>query len=303
MNYREIERGCQTSFDFGGQFWHCFTSGKNTDILFVCDEHFVFAMNVVAQGAFLFKDRVGSIAFELMNNHFHYILSGAETDILEFFNFIKKRISREIPKAAKLQLQYKPAADLQTLRNNIVYVNRNGYVANPNYTPFSYPWGTGRYYFNISPHEGDIEDLTVTKLREMMHGRALPFPKDWRYLDGYITPDSYCRLQFGMSLFRDAHHYFSMVSKNVEAYSGIAVDLDDGEFLTDQELFSEVLKILRSRYDGARLTSLSSAQKLDLARILHYDYRSSNGQVRRVLGLSQFEVDSLFPLTKIDFFD
>lgn len=33
----------------------------------------------------------------------------------------------------------------------------------------------------------------------------------------------------------------------------------------------------------------------DLARTLHYDYRSSNGQIRRVLGLGQYEVDSLFP--------
>ena len=99
-----------------------------------------------------------------------------------------------------------------------------------------------------------------------------------------------------MAMFRDAHHYFSMVSKNVEAYSNIAVDLDDGEFLTDQELFTQLLKTVREKYRLGSVRELSPAQKLDLARTLHYDYRSSNGQIRRVLGLSQYDVDQLFKM-------
>ena len=99
-------------------------------------------------------------------------------------------------------------------------------------------------------------------------------------------------------MFRDAHHYFSAVSKNVEAYSEIAVEIGDGEFLTDQELFTQVLKIVREKYRLASTKDLTEAQRIDLARTLHYDYRSSNGQIRRILGLSQYEVDSLFPMGK-----
>ena len=98
-------------------------------------------------------------------------------------------------------------------------------------------------------------------------------------------------------MFRDAHHYFSRVSKNVEAYSNLAADLDDGEFLTDSELFSQLRKILQERYQESRIKDLSNAQKIDIAKILHYDYRSSNGQIRRLLGLSQYEIDSIFPLS------
>lgn len=96
-------------------------------------------------------------------------------------------------------------------------------------------------------------------------------------------------------MFRDAHHYFIAVSKNVESYSGIAVELNDGEFLTDQELFAQVLKTVRHKYHLASTKDLSAAQRLDLARTLHYGYRSSNGQIRRVLGLSEYEVNQLFP--------
>ena len=97
-------------------------------------------------------------------------------------------------------------------------------------------------------------------------------------------------------MFRDAHHYFWMVSKDVEAYEEIAKDLDDGEFLTDTELFTQLWKYVKSAYGVSSLKELSQAQKIDLAKRLRYDYRSSNGQIRRVLGLSQYEVDSLFPL-------
>ena len=85
-----------------------------------------------------------------------------------------------------------------------------------------------------------------------------------------------------------------MVSKNVEAYAGIAVDIDDEEFLTDQELFTQIQKMVREKYRLGSVRQLSNAQKLDLARTLHFDYRSSNGQIRRVLGLSQYDVDQLF---------
>ena len=91
--------------------------------------------------------------------------------------------------------------------------------------------------------------------------------------------------------------YFSMLYKNVEGYSGVASEIDDEEYLTDSELFSQLSTILRERYQSASLRELSKAQKLDLARTLHYELRSSNSQIRRVLGVSQYEVDSLFPMS------
>lgn len=49
-------------------------------------------------------------------------------------------------------------------------------------------------------------------------------------------------------MFRDAHHYFSLVSKNVEAYTEIASELGDGEFLTDPELYNQLAAILKKEY-------------------------------------------------------
>ena len=114
---------------------------------------------------------------------------------------------------------------------------------------------------------------------------------------GYISPASYCALRFGMAMFRDAHHYYSAVSKNVEAYSRLAAEIDDGEFLTDTEMFSQISNILRNQYQGLSLRNLSRAQKFDLARTLRYEFRSSNDQIRRLLALTKYDIDAIFPLT------
>lgn len=301
-NFSESERHCQMSFSMCGEVYHAYTSGREMPVLLTSVDDLAFTMNVIAYAAFTFRDAIKIVAFAVMNNHFHFVLAGSRTDISDFFRFIVKKLKRTIPGAGEMTLYFKPISDLGAMRNNIVYTNRNGYVANPDHTPFSYPWGTGRYYFNEIPSSATFADIGYNQNRTIFRGANVHLPADWPMEyehDGsssavYVAPGSYCAISLGMAMFRDAHQYFAMVSKNVEAYAGIAVDLDDGEFLTDQELFAEVLKILRSKYAGARVSDLSGAQKLDIVRTLHYDYRSSNGQIRRVLGIGQYDVDQMF---------
>ena len=121
--------------------------------------------------------------------------------------------------------------------------------------------------------------------------------ENWLVINGHISPVTFCAIELGKAMFRDAHHYFSMISKNVEAYGELANELDDGEFLTDPELFTQVSKLLMHNYGTNSLRDLTKPQKLDLARMLRQDFHSSNGQIRRVLGLTQYDVDSLFPLS------
>lgn len=296
-NFAEKEKACKMLFGTRGPYWHVYTSGKDTPVLFVSKEDFWFVMNVLAQAAYEFRLRVIIIAFEVMDNHLHLVLSGNKEDIIAFFAYVKKRISRTIKDAGLLEATLKSIDDLTSLRNTIVYTNRNGYVAYPEHTPFSYPWGTGRFYFNDIPTHKCYSDYRLTPKREMFRGRAPELPEDWAVIDGYVSPASFCDLVFGKGVFRDAHHYFNLLSKNVEAYQELAQELGDYDFLTDAELIGKLMIMVKDAYKVSGLRELSKAQKIDLARTLHYDYRSSNGQIRRVLGLSQYEVDSLFPLS------
>ena len=304
-SYADKERMCEMAFQRCGPYWHAFTNGRETAILFTNTADLAFVMNVIAQAAWLFRPRFSPgglqtggiviLALAVMNNHFHFVVAGERQMILDFFAFIRRRLARTIPAAKELELIMKPIDSLNSLRNNIVYTNRNGYVAHAEHTPFSYPWSTGRYYFNDIPLHNRYDDIFLGPKRLMFRGRAPQLPEDWQMTDGYIAPSAYCDIRFGMTLFRDAHHYFNAVSRQVEAYGELALALgDDDEFLTDTELFVKLSALIRERYKLSGLKDLTRAQKTDIARILHYDYHSSNGQIRRILGLTQFEIDSMF---------
>lgn len=301
-NYRDLEAYCESRFLQGGPYWHIYTPGVKTPVLFGVKEDYVFMMNLICQSA-VATDGMEIIAFEVMSNHLHIVVSGEELFARRFFAFLDKRLKRcaksltckEIP--SSFEARYKEIDSLQSLRNTIVYVNRNGFVTDRNYTPFTYPWGTGKYYFNGAGFGGVNTNLNVNEMRRMFRGRATILPDKYHVNDGYILPSSYCNLELGMSLFRDAHHYFFMVSKNVETYGELALELNDGEYLTDTELVSQLVKLLKIDYNVNSLRDLGKSQKYDLARQLRFKFRSSNEQIRRVLNLTSAEVNTIFPMT------
>lgn len=301
-SFKEREDSCATVFAQLQPVWHLYTQGQGTPLIFKEPGDYRFAMNVIAQAAYEISD-VKVIAFEIMGNHLHMLIAGERERMLQFFRFVRKRLSLglgdSIPNGlpATFSPTLQEVKDLHHIRNLIVYINRNGYVADPNHTPFSYPWGTGRYYFNDYPVLKTLSDVNYTDYRAMFRSRKLSLPEDYLVHDGYVAPPSYCILSQGMSLFRNAHQYFFLLGRKVEALSDIAAEIGDGEFLTDNELFSKLHGIIKKQYDNASLRDLSRAQKLDVARMLHNSFRSSNGQISRVLDLPQYLVNSLFPLS------
>jgi len=297
-SYAEREKECEAAFLNNGPFWHVDSPGKETPILFVEKDDFVFAMNIICLAKILFPN-VYVIAFEIMDNHFHFLLSGSETDIDGFCNLITKKLSRHFSLPKTFRFQLRPLNTLKSFRNNVVYIHRNGYVVDPAETPFSYQWGTGPYYFSRFKFETRPSKQVFTdERRKMFRGRAPEIPDGWKIINGYVMPSSYCSIKFGMALFRDAHHYFSSLFKNVESYGELAEEFKDGEYLTDPELYNVITNIIKTKYNILTINDLTRAQKLDLANMMHFDYKSSNGQIRRVLNLSLYDVNSLFPLTK-----
>lgn len=302
-NSSSRQKTCDESFAENGPYWHLYTLGKEAPIIFTNEEDYRFMMNLVCQ-ATISAEGLKLYAFAIMSNHIHMILSTSQLKAATFFELIRKRLSgylkrrnRQLPPVFRINL--KRIQDLKTMRNSIVYVHRNGYVVNPGHTPFSYPWGTGRHYFNPFPFDLRNDMISTDERRKMFHGRAPSLPADYLITDGYVVPSSYCDVELGMSMFYNAHQYFSMVSKNVEAYSELATEMDDDEFLTDSEMYSVLLKILKDKYGQHSVKDLSRSQKIDVARSLRFEWKSSNEQIRRMMGLTQYEVDSLFPLSAV----
>ena len=294
-DFAEKERAAPAAFSGSGPYWHAFTSGKETPVLFTCRDEYAAAMNQIAKAAAGFP-QVSILTFAVMSNHFHFVAAAAEADIRLFWERLRRRLSLWCRAAKGVGLSLKAVADLDYMRKCIVYVNRNGYVANPEYNPFSYPWGAGLYYFAPAPSGKPLQCIGARQQRALFKCREPDVPGDWQMSGGYVLPVSYCDIGLGMSMFRDSQHYFAMVSKNVEGYAELSAEFDDGEFLTDDELYGQMDRLL-SRYGASSVRGLTKMQRLDLARMLRRDFRSSNSQIRRVLHLTQYEVDTLYPLT------
>jgi hypothetical protein len=80
----------------------------------------------------------------------------------------------------------------------------------------------------------------------------------------------------------------------VEGYKDIAQMLGDSVFYTDDELYLIVRQICRDRYGNARPEILTLDQKIEFARMLHYDYKASNKQIQRMLRIEDRIIATLF---------
>lgn len=295
------ERSCELTFLNGGPFWHICTDGQSMEIICETEEDYKFAVTVIAIAATLTGVKI--LTFQVMSNHIHVIVEGLESMCKDFFSEVKRRLRRyrssnsRFASFEKFEASFIPIDNLRSMRYEIAYSNRNGYLANPSCTPFSYPWGAGYLYFN--PHAfvtdaAPFGDLTRDEKLKMCRSRIPDLPAGYMVKDGLILPQSFCAIKYGESLFRDAHQYFSIVSKNYEAYSEIAKRLGDDVFLTDDEMFAALSMLAKKKYGDGRVTLLPNASKIELAKTLRSDYNASEGQIQRMLRLDRGTVSELF---------
>lgn len=304
VSFWDKERDCEYIFNTSGPFWHVYTDGHSSDMIFTCKEDMVMAMNIMGVCSTYFPD-VGIYTFVLMNNHVHNIMSGSRERCGQFFEMVKGKLSRCFARNGKVvnlkdfNCQMIEITSLQSLRNEIAYVNRNGFVAISSCTPFSYPWGAGACFFN--PFLGRLpsvrfDDLTIREKRHISHSSSLDFASNSLMVhDGVILPSSFCRIKEAEALFRNAHHYFQHLSRRFEAYSEIASRLHEKVFITDEEMYSAVCAICQKSYNVKHPGHLSAEKRVELARRMKFEYNASNRQVRNILKLDKTIVDELFP--------
>ena len=295
------DSSCELGFLNEGPFWHLYTNGNLTEIL--CRNTDDYKTFVSLIGIAAAQIGINIVAFQVMSNHLHVIAGGSESVCMAFFDYVK----------GKLRRYYKPGNDyvnlsrfdcsllqidnLRSMRHEIAYVHRNAYLANRQYTPYSYPWGSGYLYFNTlaySENAKPYHSCTKMERRLLCKGRDIELPDHYVVAHGYILPQSFCSTAFGESLFRDANHYFSIISKNYEAYSEIAEKLGDSVFLNDEEMYAVLAILCKKQYGDIRPAMLSGAEKIKLARQMKSDYNASSSQIQRMLRLDRQILSNLF---------
>jgi hypothetical protein len=250
------------------------------------------------------QKEVRILTFQIMNNHLHKILAGSKEGRIEMFASFEARRRRSLAKTgraidwSRFKMEILPINDLKALRNEIIYVNRNAFVANSAYTPDSYPWGGGCAYFNAwTGHlrTSRLGDLKVATQRELLRLRDVAPFADLHEIDMIPFIPSFCDIRLGENMFRDARSYFNSLTRNAEAFSQIASRLKDTVFLTDEELFAVMSVYINKEYSIKSTAQLNGEQKISVARHLHFGYNASNQQLRRLLRLDAAILEELFP--------
>lgn len=301
-SYSELERECTITFEQSGPYHHLWTP-EDHPVIFIDKGDFSAGMNILAICSRLVPE-ARIITFQIMTNHVHLTLAGPEEAIEKLFRLFKHYLSRYLASKGRRDIlvyfepKYRMLCDLQDLRNVIAYNNRNGFVVNPEYTPFSYPWGANAYYFNPASKQRYFESrnsLTKDSKRSIIHSHDADKISGIITLDGYACPMDFCCIPFGESIFRCAAHYFREISRKIESQKKIAQEIGETIYYTDDELFGIIMSISNEKYKVSRPSLLPASAKTEMALLMHNDYNASNKQISRMLAMAPRIAEALFP--------
>jgi len=300
-SFREQELECARLFNSFGQTYHV-CSPENFEIVFRNVEEFKDGMGILAICSKLFPG-IRIYTFQLMNNHFHIILSGGKIEIDEFILYFKLRLQKYFDVAGrsvpikKMEIKVFLIDNLDYFRAAVAYNNRNGFVINDNFSPYTYPWGANSCFFSrlmMNYYLKCRKALTVNEIRSIFHSKAGDNIKDLYSLDGCVSPLSFCDISAAEKTFRNEKQYFYFISKKVETYGEIAKSIGEMISFTDEDIYQVVCAKTMEICGSRNPAVLDSDSRIQIAKHLHYTYHANNKQIQRMLKIDRSILDSMF---------
>lgn len=301
-DFLRLENLCQFRFMEAGSCFHV-CSQENHPVLFHNEEEFKAAMNVVAFAAFLFPD-VKIYTFEIMGNHFHFLMSGEKDRIRLFIKSLVYKLTQDLSQilsssdSSGLSFNYFQIEDLNNFRNVLAYINRNGAVVDSNENVFTYRWGANRFYFNLEArlrYESCRKVPTCRQRRKMFHSDLLAKEEGVLVVDDYVSPLCFCHISEAELFFRNSRQYFYCISRNIETSKEIAKNIGESIFYTDDDLFVHISTLCSGKYGGRSVATLPKEAKIEIARELHFDFNAGNKQICRLLKMELPVLAAMFP--------
>ena len=301
-SFQSEESRCEYTFRRLGLCWHLYTP-ENHPIILTCTEDFKAALTLLALCALSFPD-IKILTFQWMSNHLHITLAGPEEDIAGLFAMLKKYLGNYLKAQGRngslngWDFKLRAIEDLRDLRNVIAYNNRNGFLVNRLYTPFNYPWGANRYFFNPDARirfQECKETIRLKTIRNIARSHKLDRFAGIPFLDGTVPPMTFCDITIAETLFRNPRQYFSIVSRSIECMRAIADEIGESFYYTDDDLFSAVIGISQEQYKVRQPSLLPAAAKMEVARKMHFEYNANAKQIARILKVDLSVLGSIFP--------
>lgn len=283
-------------------YYHCCSKGFNHEILFKTDDEFIAGINRIAVCITLcFKTggEVSVLAFCLMDNHFHFILSGEEADCEAFVANYKKLTGmwtskyRGTPLTEKIETgqwfvpQYK-------LEEKIIYVLRNPVAAGMRVTAQGYRWSSAGYMFSNWKPESlvKVSDMSSRALMKILCSNE-QIPDNWIIAGRMVWPPSFFDLRTAEAQFKSIGSFmFSLNNANVDKET--EKEMMEGNYsLPDSEVHIRAVQYAIANFRKGSISKCSAEERLIIARLLKSELKCNDKQLGRVLRLSQEDIQLL----------
>ncbi len=290
--------------------WHFSTDGNAVDEMFLDDDDFIAGMNriyVTVRGY-----RLVILAFCLMDTHIHFVLYGEFDECNRFIHDYVRRTSRYIAlrhgennKLAKVPIRHQIVDDDYYLKIVICYTIKNAPAGGIPYMAWDYPWCSGPLYFRrpglwsspawIGPGETEcmLTDMSIEQQRTFLRTRILP-EKVTPMIGPLVFPGAYVAHELVERIYKTckSFNYFLCITKedDVEARGGQISLLS----IPMQEMRQHKNEVCKELFGVTSVKTLSTQQRVRLARVLRARFNSSLKQIIRLCGLVYEEVKGQF---------
>ena len=282
-------------------YYHVSSKALEKNDIFLTREDFVTAMNDIALCSLRYDVKI--LCFCLMCNHFHFVLRGSYKECYAFMNEFKRICAirmrdrtGEVSGLKDVDLHFDLLDTQEYLENAIAYVLRNPLAARVIMMPYFYEWSSISAYFRGSTqlHGMPLNTLSIRKRREILRTRHDVVPADFILSpQGFIHPACYIAADEVEKIFRHPSRVMMLLAKKVENEFEVASGAAQQIKMTEAELKTQVLELVRNEFGVNSLAQLSADDRLRLCLLMRRNFNSSVKQIARILRLSQSVVASV----------
>ena len=274
------------------------SSHLETRCVFRNENDFMFGINTLAILLACFDVRI--IAYCLMDNHLHLLVSGTLDQCLAFYDKVVHRISMNVWKKYGISgilkqdnVDIVAVINEQQLKNEICYLHRNPYKARIA-SPLAYKWSSADVYFNtFTPSGTKVRTLSVRDRRRIFNTHV-PVPDEYEFNEGRILNKSFVSFRNASEKFQDSVEYFDYLRRySLESVVESSHGIHESVSFSDTELRERIKDICKIEFHVESHTLLSRKDLLRLAILVRNRFGAGQPQLSRLLGLDKTVLDKV----------
>lgn len=286
------------------EIYHLYSDGFRTECLFQDIKAFVAGMNIAAL-CFL-KSHVMILAFCLMDNHVHFVLSGTYDECVAFRNRFMHRYSiwfsnrYASERLSAVDFDIKPITDERYLLTSIAYVLRNSISSGYRFCVEDYLWSSGGLYFRMPEKLQSIvsgwkrvADLSSREKRRCLQTMD-ELPSEWLITpEGFIWPGNYVDYRYVEHVYRTPKSFAFFMGQTKEDEVNRSLGIYSSVFLPDLELREKAVARSLELFGLSNLRNLDVQKRILLGKDLRKEFKCSSKQIARIIHLDPVYIKEL----------